>query len=83
MQRDANHLGRVNDCLGHEIAELAGLKLDFLSDSHTVFGDARRAERLVQHAAYRISQGCRIILRNSVETPSRQLGQISSISSGC
>ncbi len=25
MQRDANHLGRVDDPLGHEVAELVGL----------------------------------------------------------
>jgi hypothetical protein len=28
LQRDANHLGRVDDSLGHEIAELAGLGVE-------------------------------------------------------
>src|SRR6266436_5056405 len=34
--------------LGAHVLELV-LKLDFLGDRHTVLGDARRAERLVQH----------------------------------
>ena len=28
MQRDANHLGRVDDSLGHEVAELVGLGVE-------------------------------------------------------